>query len=159
MQCYNHPESNIVATCNECNKGLCLACTNKYTRPICDTCNVGFAKNSQKVIIRNIILTFFFALFGFCVTATPHTTLVIQLITAYALAGIPWGWSALNRITPSIFLFMPLGHWVVYFIIKLVLSVFAGVIAFPLKIVTTILEWRKLSAIKAAANALDGQPQ
>lgn len=45
-----------------------------------------------------------------------------------------FGWRALNFITPNIFLIMPLAGWVVYFIIKGILSFFIGFIVAPFQI-------------------------
>lgn len=153
MQCYNHPENNVVATCGGCNKGLCLACTDKYTHPICDMCNMQRAKSSRQVIIRNTILTLIFAIVGFSAASNTKVPLSSHIIMAYIVAGIPWGWSALNRITANFFLFMPIGHWAAYFFIKSTLSIFVGVVAFPWKIFTTIKELNTIRGVKSIAGS------
>lgn len=45
-----------------------------------------------------------------------------------------FGWRTLNFITPRIFLFMSLTGWVVYFLVKGVLSFFLGFIVAPFQI-------------------------
>lgn len=45
-----------------------------------------------------------------------------------------FGWRTLSFITPRIFLIMPLAGWVVYFLIKGVLSFFLGFIVAPFQI-------------------------
>ena len=45
-----------------------------------------------------------------------------------------FGWQALSRITPDIFLIMPIGGWIAYFIIKACLSFFLGTFLAPLVI-------------------------
>ncbi len=45
-----------------------------------------------------------------------------------------FGWKALNRITPSIFLIMPLMGWFIYFFIKGMLSVVIGAFIAPYQI-------------------------
>lgn len=106
----------------------------------------------SKAITRNVILTVVFALFGFSFGANnPHIPLVNQLIFAYIFAGIPWGWSALSRITPNIFLILPLIGWVVYFFIKLFLSMFVGLVALPLRVLLIIKEWQRAKSLKFTA--------
>lgn len=57
-----------------------------------------------------------------------------------AIAGIAFlvcaffGWKALNRITPDIFLFMSITGWIIYFLIKGLLSIFIGVFVAPVQI-------------------------
>lgn len=42
-----------------------------------------------------------------------------------------FGWKALNKITPSIFLFLPLIGWVIYFVVKGLISVVIGMFVAP----------------------------
>lgn len=57
-----------------------------------------------------------------------------------AVAGVAFvvcaffGWRALNRITPNIFLFMSFTGWIIYFLIKGLLSIFVGVFVAPFQI-------------------------
>ncbi len=52
----------------------------------------------------------------------------------YIGAALVAGWKALNRITPNIFLFLPIIGWVVYFVIKISLSSFIGVFLLPIRL-------------------------
>lgn len=51
-----------------------------------------------------------------------------------------FGWKSLNKITPDIFLVMPVGGWIAYFVIKLVLSIIVGVFVAPYVIAKNIYE-------------------
>ena len=51
-----------------------------------------------------------------------------------------FGWKALNRIQPNIFLIMPIGGWLVYFLVKGMLSVAIGVFVAPFVISKKIVE-------------------
>lgn len=51
--------------------------------------------------------------------------LVIGVICGY------FGWSALTRIQPSMFIWMSFVGWIVYFLIKGILSIFIGVFIAP----------------------------
>lgn len=49
-----------------------------------------------------------------------------------------FGWKALNRITPDIFLFMSFTGWIIYFGIKGLLSIFIGAFVAPFQIAKMI---------------------
>ncbi|MBQ6625661.1 MAG: hypothetical protein IIX27_00010 [Ruminococcus sp.] len=49
-----------------------------------------------------------------------------------------FGWRALNAITPDMFLFMSCGAWIVYFVIKGVLSIIIGMFVAPFQIAKMI---------------------
>ena len=44
-----------------------------------------------------------------------------------------WGWKALDRITPQMFVFMPVVGWLIYFAIKGILALFVGMLIGPYK--------------------------
>jgi len=52
-----------------------------------------------------------------------------------------FGWSALNKITPRIFIWMSLTGWVVYFLIKGLLAVTIGVFVAPFQISKVLAEY------------------
>ncbi len=59
----------------------------------------------------------------------------IEALVVVLIAGCAYfGWKALNRITPQIFLWMNFMGWVIYFIVKFMLSAMIGVIVAPFKI-------------------------
>ena len=53
------------------------------------------------------------------------------LAVVFAVAFIYFGWKALSRITPEVFVIMPVGSWIVYFIVKGFLAFFLGVFVAP----------------------------
>lgn len=59
----------------------------------------------------------------------------IEAIAVVIIAAcVYFGWKALNRITPQIFLWMSFMGWVIYFVVKFMLSVVIGVFVAPFKI-------------------------
>ena len=67
-------------------------------------------------------------------------SMVILAITLLLCAF--FGWKALDKITPNIFLFMSIGGWAVYFLTKALLSIFIGVFVAPFqvsKMITNII--------------------
>ncbi|MCF8260042.1 MAG: DUF2180 family protein [Melioribacteraceae bacterium] len=154
MKCANHPESDAVGTCVDCGKGLCSECLNQYEFPICDSCNSVRADGEKKELTKNIALTvLFFAIgFYFANSSAGSFQLVGGIVIGYLFAGIPWGWSFLNKITPSIFLFLPLIGWVIYFFIKGILSFFIGFIALPIKLFQIYRDSQRLKGVSQSVN-------
>lgn len=54
--------------------------------------------------------------------------LVVFAVCAY------FGWKSLNVITPNIFLFMPIVGWIIYCVVKGMISFFIGFIVAPFQI-------------------------
>jgi len=54
--------------------------------------------------------------------------LIVILISAV------FGWSALSMITPVIFIWLPLGGWLIYIVMKFALSVLIGLFVAPFRI-------------------------
>jgi len=139
MKCANHPSMDAVGTCVDCGKGLCVDCASAYSIPICQSCNAVRVKGEKGDLNKRIILTFvFFALgFYFMVSTAPNFnvgTIIGGIMIGYIFAGVPWGWQFLNKITPSMFLFLSFAGWVIYFLIKTMLSFAIGFIVLPIKL-------------------------
>jgi len=157
MKCYTHPENDGVSTCKECGKGLCPPCTNKYSLPLCDSCGMDIAKFRKNIVYKNIILTLIFGALGLFMTTsgTHHASLASIVGGTYALAAFPWGWSALTKITPKIFLFMPIAGWIFYFMVKGFIATWVGLVAFPWMIFLNVKEWFRIKGLQSAANSLN----
>ncbi len=50
-----------------------------------------------------------------------------------------FGWRFINFITPSIFIWMPLAGWIIYFIVKFVVSAFLGMFIIPYHVAKMII--------------------
>ncbi len=61
-------------------------------------------------------------------------------IIAFVYLGVFsfFGWKALNKITPEMFVWMPLKGWLIYFVIKFILSFFIGMFVAPFQIAKMI---------------------
>lgn len=86
---------------------------------------------------------------GFLKTGTGRTVItVIAAIVIWAIFASLWmsgseasiivilictifGWKALNRIQPVMFLWLPIAGWIIYFTIKFVLSALVGLFVAP----------------------------
>jgi hypothetical protein len=138
MNCFNHPEEVAVANCVDCGKGLCKKCASLYQTPICNECNLKRVKTDKGNLIRvyvpSIVLFIPWMLWGIA-----NGSLLMGLAVGFIFAGIPWGWKVVTFIQPKMFLFLSFGGWVVYFLIKLVISCFFGIVALPIGLVKLII--------------------
>ncbi|MBN1250734.1 MAG: hypothetical protein JXR51_10495 [Bacteroidales bacterium] len=65
----------------------------------------------------------------------------------YVYSGLVSGWYTLNRITPQVFLFLPLLGWIIYFIAKLFLSFAVGFVMLPVRTFRNIKKINQLNKI------------
>lgn len=92
-----------------------------------------------------VVLTIVFAaiIYGILMAAlqTDNTVLlgIVLLGCGY------FGWQSLNKITPNIFLWMPLAGWAIYFLVKGLLSIIVGAFIAPFwigkKISSVVMEY------------------
>lgn len=138
MKCYYHHNREATVTCNRCGKGLCSECGSFFRPPVCVDCAEQEAADTKSAMIKSIGLSVILMIVGIIVIRSP---------LGFLLAGIPSGWRFLNKITPAMFIWMPLVGWLIYFSVKLVLSYFIGLIALPIELVRdirTLKEAKKL---------------
>jgi hypothetical protein len=126
LKCYKHHDLDAVSTCLSCGKALCPSCSEKFSKPYCDGCILEYTANQKRLLIKNAIIMVILFIFGLSQDG--------NIVFALGLAGVPWGWSTLNRITPNIFLIMPIIGWVIYFIIKFALSMCIGIFVLPYQV-------------------------
>lgn len=84
--------------------------------------------------------------------APAQATFASKLTFGYMAASVPWGWGALNRVTPNIFLFLPFIGWIIYFAIKLAIATAIGEIILPYKIFMFIKNYRNAQQIQGQIN-------
>jgi len=138
MNCFYHVEEAAVATCVDCERGLCKECTVLYQTPICSECNMKRVKNDKGNIIRIYLPSILLFLIGIFV-GTSYGGVRVGISFGWIFAGAPWGWKFVTFIQPRMFLFLPLFGWVIYFFLKISLSIFVGMIAFPFGLIKLII--------------------
>ena len=79
-----------------------------------------------------MIAVLYLVIWGIMVALTSTHSTVIAFI--YIALFTYFGWKALNRITPDIFLWMPLIGWVIYYVVKFILSIIVGMFVAPFQI-------------------------
>ena len=158
MNCYEHPMQPAVAQCLDCGKGLCSECASTYSIPICKACNRKRINAEKSGIITELLLTYgmgillgiLFVNFANGERYLPlPVAIMLYLIFSYIFSGIVPGWKTLTRITPAVFLFLPIIGWVLYFIIKFVLSLCLGLVMLPVRTFRNIRRLVALQKVKA----------
>lgn len=79
-----------------------------------------------------VIAVFTSIIYGLIFAGIASNVLAVSGITLAACAY--FGWRALNKITPDIFLIMNVGAWAIYFLVKGFLSILVGAFVAPFQI-------------------------
>ena len=143
MNCINHPTTNIVSTCPDCNSGLCSGCAQRYTIVICDRCNerrlrqeIGSVYKQLAVVLGGAAaMTYFY----FNVILPSNSAgmslrasgLIDWTLLLYTSAALIVGWRSLSSLTSNTFLFLPLVGWVIYFAVKIFIAGIIGPFLLP----------------------------
>jgi len=149
MNCYNHIDQPAVGTCIDCGKGLCNKCAHKYSQPICDFCNLNRIHKEKSEMIKRwgiiLIVAFIMTIFYYNISKDKSSLTIFSLICAfYGCIGMQYGWRALNSITPSMFIVLPIVGWFIYFVVKAVISGIIGFFITPIKIFQDIKRYLEL---------------
>ena len=152
MNCFNHPIEIAVGTCQDCNKGLCPNCAKKFQITICSGCNNLRIENEKANIITELLTIFFigWALYFFNNKIDKDQisfTLSHKIGLFYGFCSLVAGWKYLNKLTPQMFLFLPIVGWVIYFITKLLISAMIGIFVLPFKTFRNIKRYLELKKI------------
>ncbi len=83
------------------------------------------------LVLYLVIFGLIFAMFNIFQNATAP-------ILIMGLALIVCGWRFLNRITPAMFIILPVGSYIVYLMVKIVLSFLCGIFVAPFVIANWI---------------------
>lgn len=97
---------------------------------------LAFLKSSTGRIVLTIALYLVFFGIEYALLAAFNNNSMVFVIIAIVMAF--FGWKALNRITPDMFLIMPLSSWLWYYLIKGFLSIFVGAFVAPYQIAKMI---------------------
>ena len=158
MKCYNHINSDAVATCTDCSKGLCKSCADKFATPICDTCGLQRVNNDKRrlynefiwmlgVVVVSVFLIFNFPEFW----QITEPQLLETVAFLYGGVSIVGGWYTLSKFTSKYFLFLPIIGWIIYFILKLYFSALIGPFVTPFRLYRNTRRLIKLGKIQKSA--------
>ncbi len=174
MKCFNHPEREAVATCQNCGKGLCRECAEKHTPCLCDICAVLVQQSEQEQaqneenqrkqkyrdalvdtrgefikiaaigIPIGIIGTWWMAHNG---DLSSFSDYVVSIFMWFC---VPFGWKFLTYLQSffPISIFGTWWFWIIYIAVKVCLSFVVGIPAFIYQLVKTILTQSKINKLK-----------
>lgn len=148
MKCAYHYDQDAVAQCVDCGVFLCPECAERYTPIVCVSCAAARVKAVKAAAVRTIVVSIIMGLVGGFLGYAGTHNLIMMLAFFLLFAGLPWGWGFLNRITPTVFLFIPLLGWLIYGIIKFTLSLVVGIFAMPFKIGGAIKDIKSANAVE-----------
>jgi len=143
MACFYHPNRQATVSCNTCGKALCSECGGAFQPPTCLDCVQDHVSKVKTEMFTSIAISVVLMIVGCVIIESPMGIL---------LAGIPYGWSILNSITPSMFLWMSWVGWIIYYGIKLVLAYFIGLVALPIKIFKWVTELNRVKKLQESVN-------
>lgn len=83
-----------------------------------------------------MIALFYVVIWGIMVALTSTNSTVLAFI--YIALFTYFGWKALNKITPDLFVWMPLKGWIIYYVAKFILSIIVGMFVAPFQIAKMI---------------------
>lgn len=128
-----------VNCCSRCGRRLTVEEDGAFNPPTCMDCAKEHVETVKSEMIKNIAISVILMIVGIVVIKNPAGIL---------LAGIPYGWSILNKITPAMFVWMSWIGWVIYFLVKLIVAYFIGLIALPIKLFQWISEIVKVKQLE-----------
>ena len=154
MKCYNHPDRDAVGTCVDCGKGLCQECMYLWTIPVCADCNLKRWQATKHEVFKEFAITAVFAIIGLVFAFQGYNGLFNAIAVIWMMAGVYPGWKMLTRITPNVFLILPLIGWVLYFFIKFFIAMLIGWICLPIRLFKNIRTLEEAKKIEMAIASL-----
>lgn len=155
MNCYFHTDISSVATCQDCTKGLCKNCTDKFGISICPACNSKRASSEKKEIIIEFIWMIIAGIFGLIFISQRSIApefekyvLIEKIYGAYIFVGLFIGWRTLNKLTSEYFLVLPIIGWFIYFFFKFFASMFIGMFLVPFRLIKNIKRLNEISTLQ-----------
>lgn len=150
MNCFYHDQNISVSQCLDCKKGLCKNCTNKFSIPICSSCNILRSTIEKRQIYFELFATISVGLIlSYLLTrrvqSIPNHTFSMKeyLLSFYVYSGVYPGWKLLNKVFPKFYF----SFSIIYFVIllfKFMLSFFVGIIALPISLYMNLKRLSKL---------------
>lgn len=159
MKCYNHTDQDIVAQCQVCSRGLCSDCSEIFQSPLCQNCATEQTRLYRNSLLKQLLIfggIFFLVFSSMASDHKSHQPLIFCFLVAYAAASVPWGWSATSRITPDVFLIMPVAGWMIYFGFKYMISGIVGFFIAPFKLYRAVRDLIEIG--RQSAGSPDSAP-
>lgn len=151
MKCSTHADSDAAAQCRACSRGLCHACSSRFTLMMCEGCllqhNRSIARSMYLKLAGTVVAFAFFAWMALSLEHAPLSGaeyakyLASRLMIAAFFAFAIWGWDFLDRNVRHLVVATPL-VWFFYLWIKLWLALLIGIFVGPYQIYRMVREIR-----------------
>jgi len=130
MKCITHRDREAAHYCQICKQTICRECSD-LLGAVCVVCAERECKDEKRNFWITIACSVCAGLVGLMSTLETAihagiSGIFFSLFAMIFFACVPFGWQALNRITPNIFLILPLAGWAIYFFIKFILAACIG---------------------------------
>ncbi|MEK3794751.1 hypothetical protein MKX42_23705 [Paenibacillus sp. FSL R7-0204] len=98
MECYQHHGMGAVAQCQECGKGLCGECSERFSLMLCEQCLLANNELAQRRVIISFAVSVLFAIIGVYVGVHSGASGVAGAIGyGYLGLSVPWGYSFFGK--------------------------------------------------------------
>ena len=150
MNCSNHTNESAISKCPDCNKGLCFKCSEEFSFPICNSCNITRKSNEKRKIYLELFTTFGIGLVLTYLLTLRNSSINQNLSYSFLLSmyymcsGIVPGWRLISNFLPK-YIFSLSIFYFGFLVIKFILSLFVGIIALPIRLVQNIQRLTKLN--------------
>lgn len=132
---------NDQGICCYCNENTTATVPKSYDFQGGSVTKISVLKTGKgKSILKYAIIGFFMSLPA--AMSGINYSFMFPLLMPIWINVLCWGWRSLNKITSSIFLFLPIIGWLIYFGIKGAAAMIVGWYAFPKAIFEAIREAR-----------------
>ena len=171
MSCYKHQGRNVVGSCKQCGKFMCQECLDENKNGLCPDCSKEQYEQKKKnyqanvkanqsnavgELIKIALISGVLAVIGFMIASGDGISSGITM--AWLFAGFPWGWKIINQIltgdTMTWFLVMTEKFWIIAYIIKFALAFFIGAVAWPFKLIFSIINVVKAKKLSEEAKKI-----
>lgn len=157
LNCYHHPTLEAVINCENCGKPLCRSCAELYNgHPFCATCGMDGYRDIKSDLNKRVIVGIALGIAWIVLFLSAETMLspFAIILEGIVFACVPFGWRALTSITPKMFVWLPLVGWLIYFFIKLCISIIIGWVAAPIQISKELQNLKKIEALERKRNEI-----
>jgi hypothetical protein len=152
LGCFAHPHTGAVAQCATCSRGLCPGCAKRFEPPMCDGCLVQNNSRAERGLWTGLMITAGIALVSPFILRSLGYPLVQSILMGFQFAFVRWGWKFLTVHLPGLAR-SALAIWFVYFLFKLVASMFVGLVVGPYRVFRSVTQLRVLRHAKAVVSA------
>jgi uncharacterized membrane protein len=142
MECYKHQGIGAVVQCHSCGKGMCSACSERFTVMQCEKCLLESNERVQQRIIGSFVIAFVFAALGVYGGVTSASGMGEKLGYAYLGFSLPWAYRMFGTFLSNPF--------------RAILTLLVGWIIAPFSIVKTIKEWKVVQETRRVIRQNEG---